>query len=70
MHTRYITRHIQGRLDEHHAALLRCFASLALLYKTLDLLTYLGTMFSLGPFRCYADLIWPAGTLFVYEKIL
>jgi len=30
-------------LDEHHPALLRHFASLALLYKTLDLLTYLGT---------------------------
>jgi len=33
------------QLDEHHPALLRHFASLALLYKALDLLTYLRTMF-------------------------
>jgi len=30
-------------LDEHHPALLWHFESLALLYKILDLLTYLGT---------------------------
>jgi len=29
------------RLDQHHPVLLRHFVSLALLYKTLDLLTYL-----------------------------
>jgi len=45
------------RIDEHHPALLRHFASLVLLYKTLDLLAYLG-MFLLGPFKCYADLLW------------
>jgi len=40
-------------LDEGHSALLRRFASLALLYKTLDLLTYLGTAFLLSePARC------------------
>jgi len=45
------------QLDEHQSALLQHFASLALLYKTLDLLTYLGTMFLLGTFQCYADLL-------------
>jgi len=41
-----------------------------LLYKTLDLLTYLGTAFILSPFWCYADLLWWATTLFVYGEIL
>jgi len=45
------------RLVEHHPVLLLCFVSLELLYKTLDLLTCLGTTFLLGPFRCYADLL-------------
>jgi len=57
MHTRYTTRHIQVELDEHHPVLLRHFASLLLLYKTVDLLTYLETTFLLGPFQCYADLL-------------
>jgi len=46
------------RLDEHHPALLRHFASLVLLYKTLDSLTYLGSTFLLSSFWCYADLLW------------
>jgi len=45
------------RLDEHHPALLLHFASLALLYKTLDLLTYFGKTFLLGPFQCYVDVL-------------
>jgi len=52
------------QVDERHPVLLRHFASLVLLYKTLDLLTYLG-MFLLGPFQCYTDLLWWAGTLFM-----
>jgi len=42
----------------NHLALLRHFAILALLYKTLDLLTYLRTMFLLSSLWCYADLLW------------
>jgi len=54
------------RLDEHHPALLRHFASLVLLYKTLDLLTYLRTAFysvHSGVMQiCYSD---PARCLFM-----
>jgi len=58
------------QLDEHQPALLQHFMSLVLLYKTLDLLTYLGITFLLGPFRftqiCYGE---PARCLFMENTI-
>jgi len=35
-----------------------------------NLLYFIAMTFLLGPFRCYTDLLWWVGTLFVYGKIL
>jgi len=72
MHLFYTTSlgTFKWRLDEHHLALLQHFVSLVLLYKTRDLLTYLGTMFLLDPFWCYADMLWWAARCLFIENTI
>jgi len=56
--------------DEHHPVLLQRFASLVLLYKTLDLLTYLLRVnVLLGPFWCYAHLACCLFTQKYYKNV-